>query len=77
MSDITTNAPPPTRSDESQDVEPLLLALIKARMAFGAKKYGTKLCSHNGRDAMMDALQESIDLNQYLVQLLMEQQDDR
>lgn len=38
----------------------------------GQLKYGTYLETFNGRDALMDAYQEAIDLVMYLKQILME-----
>lgn len=49
-----------------------LIELIRERTKLGMEKYGEPLTTHNGRDSMLDALQESIDLNQYLMQALME-----
>ncbi len=53
-----------------------LIELIRERTALGKKKYGEPLITHNGRDAMLDALQESVDLNQYLMQIIMELEDE-
>jgi hypothetical protein len=39
-----------------------VLADIQARVDTGQEKYGTKLMTHNGRDALWDAYQEAIDL---------------
>jgi len=49
-----------------------LIELIRERTKLGIEKYGEPLTTHNGRDSMLDALQESIDLNQYQMQALME-----
>lgn len=49
-----------------------LIELIRERTKLGIEKYGEPLTTQNGRDSMLDALQESIDLNQYLMQTLME-----
>ena len=38
----------------------------------GIRKYGTPLCPNNGRDALVDAYQENLDLCVYLKQALME-----
>ncbi len=38
------------------------------REAMGTEKYGTALMTHNGRDALMDAYQEGLDLVMYLRQ---------
>lgn len=56
-------------------VEARLVALIHERTAIGVRKYGEPLHTHNGRDAKTDALEESLDLNQYLMQSLMEAED--
>ena len=42
------------------------------RANVGKQKYGTFLETHNGRDALMDAYQEALDLVMYLKQALME-----
>jgi hypothetical protein len=38
----------------------------------GVRKYGTPLQAHNGRDGLMDAYQEALDLAVYLRQLIAE-----
>lgn len=43
-----------------------------ARDAAGRKKYGVGLQPHNGRDALVDAYQESLDLAVYLRQAIFE-----
>ena len=50
--------------------------MIRCRALEGKKKYGTYLQAGNGRDALMDALQESLDMNQYLMQVIMETSKD-
>ena len=40
--------------------------LIKQRTAFGIKKYGQPLMSEDGRNTIIDALQEAGDLMQYI-----------
>ncbi len=49
-----------------------VIADVEARKAFGLSKYGTILQAGNGRDATMDAYQESLDLLVYLKQDLIE-----
>jgi len=55
----------------------IILDLVKKdlidRAETGNKKYGTYLMSHNGRDALMDAYQEVLDLAMYLRQKLYEE----
>ena len=69
--------PKPERKDASQPVAERLKALIDQRTAKGVATYGTPLMSHNGRNAQRDALEESVDLNQYLMQVVIEAQHDR
>lgn len=45
------------------------------RADFGKDKYGTFLRTGNGRNALVDAYQEALDLCMYLKQLLMEQEE--
>jgi hypothetical protein len=42
---------------------------IEARIRLGERKYGTRLKSHNGRDAWLDAYQESLDCINYAQQV--------
>ena len=42
------------------------------RAETGNKKYGTYLMTYNGRNALMDAYQEALDLVMYLRQVLYE-----
>lgn len=66
---------PPPKSGR-QDIADLVMADIQARVAAGLQKYGTKLQTHNGRDALMDAYQEAIDLVMYLRQAMAERDGD-
>lgn len=52
----------------------LVIADIEERKKLGLAKYGTLLQAFNGRDALVDAYQEAIDLVQYLRQALEEGQ---
>jgi hypothetical protein len=45
---------------------------MKERDWTGAAKYGTRLQPHNGRDALIDAYQEALDLVVYLRQAIYE-----
>ena len=64
------NEPAPTRGNI--EVLPEVMADFKARSEMGRDKYGTTLHTNNGRDAMNDAYQESIDLVMYLKQQILE-----
>lgn len=46
---------------------------LQARSDFGMSKYGTRLMSHNGRNSLLDAYQEALDLVMYLKQRLLEE----
>lgn len=48
---------------------------IEARIRMGEKKYGTRLKTHNGRDAMLDLYQEVLDAMNYAKQLQLERPD--
>lgn len=56
-----------------EDVTEALIAELRQRQAKGIETYGTSLMTHNGRSALRDALDEALDLAQYLKQALMEQ----
>jgi hypothetical protein len=47
-------------------VQDLVIADIESRKALGIKKYGTLLQSGNGRDMLLDAYEEALDLVIYL-----------
>ena len=48
-----------------------------ARDRVGRARYGTPLQPHNGRDALIDAYQEALDLTVYLKQYLVENVETR
>ena len=50
----------------------LVVADLEERRAQGIAKYGTELKSHNGRDPLVDAYQESLDQTMYLRQAIEE-----
>ncbi len=49
-----------------------VLADLTGRAEQGKEKYGTYLMTENGRDPLVDAYQEALDLVMYLKQELME-----
>ncbi len=61
----------------SRPIYELLIDFIRQRAELGLKTYKTYLQAHNGRDALVDALQESVDLNQYLMQMVVEAESQR
>jgi hypothetical protein len=52
-----------------------LLRALAERKELGLKRYGTVLQAHNGRDALRDASDESVDLLVYLRQAIAETGD--
>jgi hypothetical protein len=62
---------PPPRGDGAE-VLPMVIADLQARSEMGRAKYGTTLRVNNGRNALMDAYQESLDQVMYLRQRLEE-----
>lgn len=53
-------------------VHELVKADLEARLALGVRTYGTPLRPFNGRDALLDAYEEALDLGCYLRQALYE-----
>lgn len=62
--------PPPQPGKEI--VLPHVIQDLSDRAAVGKEKYGVMLETHNGRDALMDAYQEALDLVMYLRQAILE-----
>ncbi len=65
-----THEPPPKPGKAK--VLDLVLKDLTDRAEVGHEKYGTYLETHNGRDALMDAYQEALDLCMYLRQAIEE-----
>jgi hypothetical protein len=64
--------PKPVRSEMSESVTDAVVADMVKRRETGVKKYSVELLTFNGRDALLEAYQESLDLTMYLKQALME-----
>lgn len=64
--------PSPVSTDRSKSVTDQVVADLQFRRSQGIIKYGRELQSFNGRDALMDAYQEALDLAVYLRQAIME-----
>lgn len=62
-------APVPNKSPAIWD---LVIADMAQRDVDGQRKYGTRLQANNGRDALVDAYQEALDLCVYLRQVIEE-----
>ena len=71
MSIADTHEPAPV-PNERPAVWSLVIADMQARDREGRRKYGTPLQPFNGRDALVDAYQEALDLVVYLRQALEE-----
>ncbi len=54
------------------DILPLVIADLQSRDVMRTKKYRTTLQSQNGRDCLMDAYQEVLDLAMYIRQVICE-----
>lgn len=67
---VTTNEPNPVES--KGDMWKEVMKDMEARRQMGLKKYGTFLQPFNGRDALVDAYQEALDLVVYLRQKIEE-----
>ena len=61
----------PTVNDRT-DVQSLVIQDIERRREIGIERYGTALQAFNGRDALVDAYEEAIDLCMYLRQMIEE-----
>ncbi|MDG4784399.1 hypothetical protein O7626_39505 [Micromonospora sp. WMMD1102] len=66
--------PPPRQPGEEppMSIQALVRRDLVDREAVGRERYGTSLHAHNGRDALVDAYQEALDLVCYLRQAIEE-----
>lgn len=71
MNEATQEQPAPVANDRPA-VWDLVIADMRQRDRVGRERYGTPLQPHNGRDALVDAYQEALDLAVYLRQELQE-----
>ncbi len=69
-----TQLPPKTNNRAA--IWPLVIADMQARDAVGRERYGTPLQPFNGRDALMDAYEEALDLCAYLRQAIEERRGE-
>ena len=65
----------PAPKSDGPDVWPLVIKDMTDRNNLGKAKYGIPLRSHNGRDALVDAYQEVLDMSVYLRQEIEERRD--
>ncbi|MFD4569351.1 hypothetical protein ACFWOX_33940 [Streptomyces sp. NPDC058467] len=71
--DAERDQPLPTPGQQS--VQDALIGAVQERRAYGIRKYGRPLETHNGRDALTDAWEEALDLVTYLTQMRLERGD--
>jgi hypothetical protein len=80
INDVQTVQHLPTHANGSVDVlESLrdhipaeIFAQLEERVALGVRKYGTRLETHNGRDSLLDCVQEALDGIMYSQQAKLE-----
>jgi hypothetical protein len=65
---MSINDQPPPVPNEKPDVWSLVIDDMRERDHVGRQRYGTPLQPNNGRDALVDAYQEALDLAVYLRQ---------
>ncbi len=68
---LSTHEKPPVANGQAPVAE-LVIKDMQERASFGRKKYGTFLQPFNGRNSMIDAYQEVMDLIVYIRQALEE-----
>ncbi len=71
MSDLVNPQPPPQPNDKPAVWDLVIIDMMERDLS-GEEKYGTRLQPHNGRDALVDAYQEALDLLVYLRQAIYE-----
>ena len=70
---MSLNAPqPPPRPSIHPAAWDLVMADIRERDAHGTAKYGQRLVPGDGRDSLVDAYQEALDLTVYLRKAIFE-----
>lgn len=73
---MSLNAPQPSpKKSDRPAVWDLVAEDMRQRDAAGLAKYGTRLQPGNGRDALVDAYQEALDLVVYLRQAIAERDE--
>lgn len=71
MNELLTPQKEPEKSN-SPAMWDLVMQDMQDRNKQGTEKYGVSLQAHNGRDALVDAYQEALDLCVYLRQAIYE-----
>jgi hypothetical protein len=65
----------PVGPEERDDVADLVHSDIESRAELGRERYGERLSIFNGRDSLVDAYQEALDLVMYLRQRIEERNE--
>lgn len=73
MTQPIVDQPAPTPNGRPS-IQSLVRADLEEREQIGIQRYGTPLQAHNGRDALIDAYQEALDLACYLRQAIAERE---
>lgn len=73
MKNINAAGPEPTPNHTGKSVTDMVIHDLSERRKMGVKKYGGELTTNNGRDALIDAYQEVLDLACYLRQKIEEE----
>lgn len=69
--------PIPGKQNVTPIARKMFVGILDAQEQKGIATYGTTLQTHNGRDALLDGMQEAVDLFQYLVQAKLERDELR
>lgn len=69
---VGDSQPLPT-SNDSPDIQSMVIADIVERRRLGISRYGVALQPHNGRNALLDLYEELIDAAMYCKQRLVEE----
>lgn len=72
FSSVNAVAPQPPPKAGKAPITDLVIRDLQTRREGGVRKYGVQLESHNGRDALIDAYAEALDLCLYLRQAIEE-----
>jgi hypothetical protein len=70
-----TAQPPPVARPELASIHDLVIEDLAGRKDYGYRKYRTILTAGNGRDPLLDAYEESLDLCVYLRQAIEERKN--
>lgn len=72
MTEVIVDQPAPIHHDDAVSIQALVRSDFEHREQVGISRYGTPLQPNNGRDALIDAYQEAMDLVCYLRQMIYE-----